>query len=442
MADLSNHVSLTISQDSVGVARAGFGVPMFISYNTSGWGATRARTYSSLSDVAVDFPSTTGPEYRAARAMFAQSPRPNSIMIGRGALPPTQKFTLTPVARNAHVYRLRIGGDGVTETTVSVTSDADATATEIVTLLKTPINAIVGKNFTATGTSTLILTADTAGEWFFCEVIDIADFDMVQDHADPGVATDIIAIELENSSWYALYTLYNSNAYTLAAAADIAARKKIYLADVADTASVTAVVTSSDTIDDLKTLGYARVMAAYAPKADEMLGAAWLGRVLPLEPGSESWKFKSLQGVSTTNLTSTQRANLVAKKGNSVETVAGVKITFEGTTSDGDFLDVQRGLDWIEDDMAKGVFGALAGAEKVPFTDQGVAMIEAEVRATLARAVAAGILTNDPAPVVTVPKVATVSTTNRALRRLPDVKFSATLAGAIHKVVITGVVSV
>lgn len=442
MADLSNHVSLTISQDSVGVARAGFGIPMIVSYNTSGWGATRARTYGSLSDVVADFASTTGPEYLAASSLFSQSPRPESIMIGRGALPPTQKFTLTPTARNAHVYRLRIGGDGVTETDISITSDADATATEIVAALITPINAIVGKNFTATGTTTLILTANTAGEWFFVEVIDVNDFAIVQDHADPGIATDIAAIELENSTWYALITLYNSNACVLAAAADIAARKKIYLPDVNDTGSITAGAGNSDTLDDLATLGYSRVMGMYHPALDQMPAAAWLGRVLPLTPGSESWKFKTLQGVAAVTLTSSQRANLVAKHANSIETVAGIKITFEGTTSDGDFLDVQRGIDWIEDDMAKGVFGALAGAEKVAYTDEGVALITAQVRATLVRAVAAGILTNDPAPVVTAPKVATVSTTNRALRRLPDVKFSATLAGAIHKVIIAGVVSV
>lgn len=442
MADLSNHVSLTISQDSVGVARAGFGVPLFLSYNTSGWGATRVRSYGSLADVVADFPSTTGPEYRAATAMFSQSPRPESIKIGRGALPPTQKFTLTPVVQHSHTYRLRLGGDGVTEETVSIDADSATTATEICDALRTEINAIVGKNFTATGTSTLIITADAAAEWFFVEVLDVNDFALVQDHTDPGIATDLAACSVEDDAWYALYTLYNSNAMVLAAAASIAAQKKIYLPDVNDTLTITGAAASSDTIDDLATLGYARVMAMYHPALDQMPGAAWLGRVLPLEPGSESWKFKSLQGVAAVSLTSTQRANLVSKKGNSVETVAGVKITFEGTTSDGDFLDVQRGLDWIEDDMAKGVFGALAGAEKVPFTDQGVAMIEAEVRATLSRAVAAGILTNDPAFTVTVPKVATVSTTNRALRRLPDVKFSATLAGAIHKVIITGVVSV
>jgi hypothetical protein len=51
-------------------------------------------------------------------------------------------------------------------------------------------------------------------------------------------------------------------------------------------------------------------------------------------------------------------------------------------------------------------------------------------------------LSSDPAPVVTVPKVADISAGNKTTRTLPDMKFTGTLAGAIHKVIITGVVSV
>ncbi len=441
MAAISNHVSLSIATDSVGVRKAGFGVGLIPSYNTSGW-TSLVRDYGSYADVIADFPSTTGPEALAAESYFGQNPCPETLRIAKAILPPTQNYTLTPVARDTHVYRLRVGGDGVTTTTVSVTSGASATASDIVALLITACNAVVGKNFTATGTATLILTGNAAGEWFWVEVIDVNDFAMVQDHADPGIATDLAAIALANPDFYLVLTNYNSNAMVLATAAWASSNLRTYLPDVSDTGSITAGAGNSDTIDDLATLGYSRVMAAYAPKPDEMMAAAWAGSCLWREPGSETWKFKVLEGVSTTSLTATQRANLVAKKGNSVETVAGVKITFEGTTSDGDFFDVQRGLDKLQDDMATGVFAALASASKIPYTDAGVAVIEAEVRAALQRAVASGILTNDPAPIVTVPKVATVSTANRGLRRLPDVKFSATLAGAIHKVTVAGTVSV
>lgn len=436
---LSDHVSLTITQDSVGVARAGFGVPLILSA-TAAW-VERVRFYNSLSDVAADFPVTTSAEYLAAAAMFSQAPRPARIAIGRSALKPTQVYTIVPTERNSHTFKLTVRGKGVTPTEIAVTSDSDATATEITTLLKDALNAVVGKNFTATGTATCIVTGTAAGDWFSIEVANPADLAISQTHTDPGVATDLAAIQLENDEWYALVTLYNSKAYVQAAAAWIAAQKKIYVLDVNETAAITTSVGNTDTLDALHTSGYARVMGAYHPSPAAMMAAAWLGRCLPLEPGSESWKFKSLAGVPPVALTATHRTNLVARKANSYQRVAGVPMTWEGTTADGDFLDVQRGLDWLEDDMGKGVFGALAGASKVPYTDAGVAVVESEMRASLRRAVNRGILAADPEPTVSVPRVADVSTSDKSLRILPDAKFTGVLAGAVHKVNLSGVVS-
>src|SRR5574342_972313 len=102
---LSNHVSLTITQDSVGVARAGFGKPLILSA-TAAW-AERTRSYSSLSEVDDDFAAGT-PEYRAASAIFSQSPHPEEIMIGRSALPRSEKYTIAATARNSHAYLIEV----------------------------------------------------------------------------------------------------------------------------------------------------------------------------------------------------------------------------------------------------------------------------------------------------------------------------------------------
>jgi hypothetical protein len=163
-----------------------------------------------------------------------------------------------------------------------------------------------------------------------------------------------------------------------------------------------------------------------------MFGAAWLGRVLPLSPGSETWKFKTLAGVTPVTTTSTHRVNLRAKSCNTIQTVAGRNITWEGMMLDGDFIDTVRGLDFLEDDMTKGVFGVLAGANKVPFTNAGIALLEKEIIKSLKLCYRMGII--DSNFVVTVPKVADVTATNKGLRLLPDMKFTATLQGAIHKV--------
>lgn len=444
MAALSNHVSLTITQDSVGVARAGFGVPMLLSA-TAAWSTDLIRFYNSLAEVAEDFPSTTGPEYLAATALFSQDPRPEMIAIGRTATArrPTLKCTITPTVVHSASYALNVKGDGVTATECTYPADSATTATEICDGIRADLDAVVGKNYTTSGTTTVVVTGDAAGEWFSLEVVDPSLLSIVWDHADPGVATDLAAIALVDSSWYTLITMYNSDAYVKAAAAWIETQKKIYVFDTNETPAINIASDGTQgTLDDLKALGYGRTAGFWHHEPAQFGAAGWCGAVLPLEPGEETWKFKSLAGIEASSLTATQRTNLVNRNANGLETVAGVKVTFNGTTTDGEFLDVQRGLDWLEDDMTAAVFGALAGASKIPYTDAGVAVIESEMRGSLRRAVDKGILTSNPAPTVTVPKVADIASADRTARNLPDMKFAATLAGAIHKVTISGVVSV
>jgi hypothetical protein len=380
---LSTHVSITITEDSVGADRPGFGVPLVLSY-TPTW-VERVRSYSSLAEVAVDFPSTTGPEYLAAQALFSQSPRPETIKIGRGALPPTLKHTLTPVVRNSHTYQVTVGGDGVTETVLEYTSDASATAAEIVAGLLADANAVVGKNFTATGTDTLILTGDAAGDHFWIEVESEDDWTTTApDHADPGVATDLAAIQVEDDSWYALYTMYNSKVYVGAAAAWIEANPKLYSYDTNDVSCKSVAVGSADDVgEDLFDLGYDRSFGHYSRKSGAMRGAAFLGSCLPLDPGSETWAYKELAGQEAESLTSTHRTNLDARNLNYYYTVAGVGITWPGKSASGEYIDIIRGLDWLESEMQTDVFEVLAGNTKIPFTDAGVALIESAVRGTL-----------------------------------------------------------
>lgn len=442
---LSDHVSLTITQDSVGIARAGFGVPLILSVNAA-W-AERVRSYTSEAAVAADF-VTTSPEYLAAAAMFAQTPHPEKILIGRAVGKPTQRYTLSVAAvRNSYTYSIKVRGQGVTTTTVSYTSDGTATDAEIVGNLVSGLNAVTGKNFTASGASSpFTVTGDAPGNWFSLEVSNIADLSIQQDHAEPAttLATDLNAIKAENNTWYALYTLYNSVAYVTAAMTWVESNKKIYTPDVNDSNAATLVEASGvDVLDDIDEQNLTRTAGLYYREPANMYGARLLGRFLPADPGSITAAYKTLAGaVADTTLTDTHKTNLSDRQASYYKSEAGVDFNWDGKVGDSSilFLDVRRDLDWLEDDMAKGVFGALVANDKLPFTDEGVAVIEAEVRASLRRAEALGIIASGWT--VTVPKVSSISASNKALRLLPDVKFAATLAGAIHKVNITGVVSV
>lgn len=317
----------------------------------------------------------------------------------------------------------------------------------IIAQLVQDLNAITGLNYLAVHTAgaaetdTIVVTATAAGSWFSLEAANLTLIKIEQTHSEPGttLATDLNAIIAEDDAWYALYTLYNSDAYVKAAAAAIEGKKKIYIADLSNSESATLANDGGDTGDDLQTLNYDRTATMYHPNPSAMAGAAWMGTRLPYEPGSATWKFAQ-PDIAAVSLTSTQAANLVNKNINFVQTTAGIDIAREGKMVGGEFIDVIRDLDWLEDDMTKAVFETLAANPKVPFTNAGIALIEAAVRGSLLRAADRQIIASDFT--VVVPLVSATSSADRAIRLLSGVKFQCRLAGSVHKVTITGVVTV
>src|SRR5690606_13667577 len=75
---------------------------------------------------------------------------------------------------------------------------------------------------------------------------------------------------------------------------------------------------------------------------------------------------------------------------------------------------------------------------KIPYTNAGAEGVRGTVQARLEKAVGVGFLSDDPAPVTTVPNVNEVPEEIRKAWKLPDAKFTARVAGAIHTVDITG----
>ncbi len=441
---LTDYVTINITQTTVGITRAGFGTALFLSYQPA-W-AERTRTYGSLADVAVDFTATNpGPAYRFAQSYFSQSPAPQRLIIGRGALKPSktvQLSALNPTSNISYQYKVLVKGTGFADATVTFTSDASPLDSEYASGMVTALNAVPGKNYTASGAaSPITITGNAVGDWFSIEVDDVNYQTTTETTADPGVATDLTAITAENPNWYALGTSFNSKLYGVAAAAYVeSAGLKIYIPATNDTNCLATSTGTLDLMDQAKTNAYTRTSVHYHRNPAAFADAALMGKCLPYEPGEETWAYKTLAGVATFPMTATHRANIVARNGNSYESVAGLSITFNGMMANGGFIDTRRGLDWLQDDMQKAVFGALASSAKIPYTDLGISVIESQVRGSLKRAGDKGIL-DETTIVVTVPKVADVPSIDKTTRTLNNVKFSATLQGAVHKTIVTGAVS-
>ena len=158
-APVSDTVNISITADTVGPSRAGFGVPLHLSYGAA-W-SERTRTYASLAAIAEDFPVTTSPEYIFGRTVFSQNPKPRSAMIGRGALPPTQVYAIslgTPVIGTA--FELAVAGEGVTGTDISVTPRADVVVSAVANATETFTSVAHGM---ATGDGPFRLTNSGGG---------------------------------------------------------------------------------------------------------------------------------------------------------------------------------------------------------------------------------------------------------------------------------------
>lgn len=173
----------------------------------------------------------------------------------------------------------------------------------------------------------------------------------------------------------------------------------------------------------------------------DYIDAAWIGEGFPYEPGTSTWAYKTLNGVTPDTLLASQETALKGKNCNYYTTVGGVSITQEGKVASGEYIDIIIGTDWIEARLREAVYSALVNNRKIPYDDTGIAMIEGLVKGVLNEAASKGILQADSIA-VTVPKYADIPKADKLARKLPDVKFSALYQGAIHIVTINGTISV
>lgn len=223
----------------------------------------------------------------------------------------------------------------------------------------------------------------------------------------------------------------------------VEARDKIFIAATTD-AAVIDPLEDSDIASSLLAASYSRTGLIYSTFASSVWpDTSWAGSLLGYDPGSITWAFKRVAGVPGQIFTSSQITALEAKRVTRIENIQGLSRTIGGYTSDsGAFIDIIRGIDWLKQRLAEDIFAQLVNNVKVPYTNAGIAIIEMAVRARLQDAINRNVLADDENLTVSVPDVADTDPIDRANRLLRDVKFTARLAGAIHKVIVRGTASV
>lgn len=432
---ISDVLNISISVSGAGPTREGFGEPLIAGYHTHY--NDRVREYSELSDLVNDGFAVTDPIYLCAAEVKAQNPCPPNFKVGRRALPFTQVLNLTCLSTSVlDTYVVKVRTPGGAWHTVSVASTG--TPSTDATSIKNAISALSLAHVVATTSSATVVLTQTAGFLVDVQPGPVSLITFADVTTDPGIATDLAAILGADSAWYGLLLDNQSASEITGAAAWAESNGKLFIWNNSDSADMDSTSTS-DIFATEKGLSHARSAGLFAQT--QLLcysAAAWMGRLFPTDPGSENWAYKTLSGVPVDNLTDGQQHNIRNKNGSVYVSLFGENITMFGQQPGGEWIDVTRGTDALQNDMQVGVLALQVNNLKIPFTDAGIDMYRNVLTASLQKFVDSGFLAKTPAPFVSVPLVANVDATDKANRNLPGVKFSATIAGAINQAPVSG----
>src|SRR5690606_1327933 len=205
-------------------------------------------------------------------------------------------------------------------------------------------------------------------------------------------------------------------------------------------------MTAAQIVAQAQAINRSRAIYFAPTKPDDYPDAALVGRMAPLQPGSATFKFKTLDGITEAGFTTTEIGQLHDAGVITYASKFGVLQTSEGFVTDKTYADIQLAKDWLKARMEERISRVLFVNEKIPYDNIGIAQIVEPIKTTLQQATALGIVAraDDGTGLLTVraPRREDVDHNDRENRILPDVYWDAVLAGAVQRVRDTGVVRV
>lgn len=280
------------------------------------------------------------------------------------------------------------------------------------------------------------------------DVYKTAELIFIQDNAPKKIAvcsTTKTAVEFLSESkntsknWRQLLVLSNSETdETNAVAAKVETLDgKIYFANVGVDYKPTAALTS-----------YARTVVFYCSPTDEykLPVAALVGEAAGRAAGSFTYKNIILKGIEPQDVSDSQIEAIHKAGGITFVTKAGDNVTSEGIVANGEYIDIIDSEDYIIQQLAYQTQKLLNTAGKIPYDNNGIAMLESVAVNVMQDAYNNGIIaaTENGSADYTVSYAAREDTeaTDRAERKYISGTFSFALAGAVHKVEITGEITI
>lgn len=447
---ISDYIDIQITRDTIQVTRTGFGVPLIFSAEAT---FSDVRSFATITEVRDEFGSNSETAKQAER-LFDQKFKVPIVQIARWNTVNDLTDELDDLIQKENGnswYSLELAYINLDDTDIldaaawvsgqkkifgyqSRTEDIlTASTSDIASSLKTLNNERTFGFYTSAGKKQ-ILTLTLDADFVTANVID---------GTIDGIAITPVP-----------FTTNHDDTMT-ALAVELATNAKIETAIVSAPRVITITCLNEfptiniDMQNFIITLGATQagviIIETQRGRGDTInneLHAAILGRIMPLDAGSATWKFKNLNNVAPDELTTTEKNNALGKNINLYLETGPLANTREGTMASGEFIDVIRGVDKIEFGISETIFTTLIELDKVGYTNDGVNVLVNDVIKELQIATDETILSEERPFIVIADTVESVPSSQRASRVAPDINFTAFLAGAIHKVVIRGVISV
>lgn len=443
-------VNVDITLNTAGTTREGFGLPLFLA-STDNF-EERVRGYTSLTEVAEDFDENSA-AYKAAKQLWSQTPKVTQLYIGRRAMQYT--VSIPDEVTESTDYSLTVAVGGGVSQPFQYTAQADDTAEIVLNQFKTQIeaNPALKDNVTVSvsgsaGSATMIITK--AGENDFVKVTTTAQTLSISATTADSASVALAAIETYSTDWYFIATEDRTSQFVTAMASEIQARRKIFFTASNDVKALqgTELASATDVPAQLAKSKYTRTVCLWHHTASfDYPEMAYIAYGAPYDAGSIAWGNAQLTGVAASMqpankrpLTSIQKSALDARSCNFIDLDGGVPVVRRGITSGGEWVDIIRGVDWLESDLKTSLRDLLINQKggKITYDDTGITRVRQVIETSLQRAVNRNFLSTYT---VTVPKASQVSLADKKARILKDITFHGILAGAILDVDLKGTVA-
>lgn len=481
---ISDIIEISISRDAASVARTDFGVMLLVDEFDPGSSppfAGRTKSYASLTEMATDAYASGDYVYDSAAKAWAQNPKMASIKVGAKFITSTADATWTAALNAIKAADSAWYGFTITSTALADQKEVadwaqSETDPKVLFFIRSNDSDIVDIAAPTEGYQTVSNTG-TLLEFTPLTVPAIASqVDYELDITVDGTTYKLVTIDIDvGDDWNDVAAAIQTSLQTASSSTEtcvIDAGKKIRVTSVttgessviliaagtagtgsgdllavitalsADyTATVDAAVDGEEDIAYyIENVSYNRSTVFYHPDAlTNYIDAAAIGERFPKAASVGTWMFKTLVGIATYSLVSSKRTIALTKYANIYIERASIDMTEEGTVGNGRFIDEERGIDQLEAWIQEDTFQLFVNTEKVPYNNDGIALVQGAIEGALDRAVE-NIINNDY--LVTVPDREDTLLADRQARNLKSVEFTSTLQGAIHHVEIAGSVTI